>query len=512
MSAAVEDGDIWSSDGDSDDADGYMTMNREEFHDFDEKTVNFDTKISETRQNSNDGNIRSVVGMTDEKGRGKSVGKVVRVAGGRTMQTNPQFVGTKATNQESMENFEHSHTRSDANSGKSKQTAKKDIVEINSIEEASFVICNLRKLRSTNDRQVNSSTATIQSIDAFDRLVVSSNKELQFIVSKGKRMDEKISQAIVSSASSSSSSSLLSPSSNHYGDCKSPSSMQSGGGTRNNEEDFKAALSQRVYDSPIKNSSPSGAKYTPDPITFNSNNDHGTIMMIGNTGKTTTYVNTSNGVINGQRNNNDDDDEWSDDEEEKDAERLRKYNLPPSPSKNDFYDDYDMYDNSNYGSDDEKNVQVEKITTTFSMDTKNIRKKNKNVGNSNNNSLHKESSDRSRNKAGPPTVNTFMDEIELTYGDDDNEYDDLGSELVFKSSGPSKMPKPAQKLNDARAAAVMSSNIQKSKSLSCNKKTSGNLDSSTANRKQKMTMPANLLGTKGGVIRVRAPGRVKTTK
>ena len=135
--------------------------------------------------------------MTDEKGRGKSVGKVVRVAGGRTMQTNPQFVGTKATNQESMENFEHSHTRSDANSGKSKQTAKKDIVEINSIEEASFVICNLRKLRSTNDRQVNSSTATIQSIDAFDRLVVSSNKELQFIVSKGKRMDEKISQAIM---------------------------------------------------------------------------------------------------------------------------------------------------------------------------------------------------------------------------------------------------------------------------------------------------------------------------
>ena len=89
---------------------------------------------------------------------------------------------------------------------------------------------------------------------------------------------------------------------------------------------------------------------------------------------------------------NTDDDEWSDDDEEKDAEKLHKYNLPPSPSKNDFYDDYDMYDYSNYGSDDEKNVQIEKMST-FRMDTK-----KKKSSDSNNNK-----SDSVRNK-GPPIV------------------------------------------------------------------------------------------------------------
>merc|ERR1712065_35706 len=183
------------------------------------------------------------------------------------------------------------------------------------------------------------------------------------------------------------------------------------------------------------------------------------------------------------------DDEWSDDDEEKDAEKLHKYNLPPSPSKNDFYDDYDMYDNSNYGSDDEKNVQIEKMST-FRMDTK--KKKN---SDSNNNKSNK----------GPPMVkkNTYVDEVEMTDDDDD----DLGSELVFKSSQPSKMPKPAQRLNDARAAAVKSSIMpSKSKTLSLGKGSDSSADRS------KTTMPANLLGTKGGVIRVRAPGRAKLTR
>ena len=99
-----------------------------------------------------------------------------------------------------------------------------------------------------------------------------------------------------------------------------------------------------------------------------------------------------------------------------------------------------------------------------------------------------------------------MDEVEMTYGGDDDD-DDLGSELVFKSSEPSKMPKPAQRLNDARAAAMKSSTMpSKSKPLSLGKGS----DSSAV--RSKTTMPANLLGTKGGVIRVRAPGRAKLTR
>merc|ERR1711916_406777 len=99
--------------------------------------------------------------------------------------------------------------------------------EINSVEEASFVISNLRKMRSTKNRLVNSSTATINNIDAFDRLVLSSNNELQNIASLGKRMAEKLSQPPLALSSSSSPGCYRSNNDNcNDHDSRSPSSVQ----------------------------------------------------------------------------------------------------------------------------------------------------------------------------------------------------------------------------------------------------------------------------------------------
>lgn len=488
MSAVVDAEDLWSSDEDDDD----VPVVRDDLHDFAGESGNFKPTISGPFHN-NSGYLDP---STEMEGIG-TVGKVVRVAGGRKMQTNPQLTEAKPSNQESSEGNEYSGNDSDLSPYKSKQ-ARKNIVEINSVEEASFVISNLRKMRSTKNRLVNSSTATINNIDAFDRLVLSSNNELQNIASLGKRMDEKLSQPPLALSSSSSPGCYRSNNDNcNDHDSRSPSSVQREG-IRNNEEDFKAALLQRVYNSPIKNDSPSGTKYSPDPIPFDVDSSDGVTVRNENTDRSQ-YTSTSSGAKYNYESSragiDDDEDEWSDDEEEKDAEKLRKYNLPPSPSKYDFYDHYDMYDNSNYGSDDEKNVHIENITT-FRVETKKKNNDRNNLVKDKGPSVNKE--------------NTDIDEIELSYGDDD---DDLGSELVFKASKPSKMPKPAQKLNDARAAAVMSSTLPpKTKSLAKSSKgLIGEMDSSTG-RVHKPTMPINLLGTKGGVIRVRAPGRAKMSR
>ena len=412
------------------------------------------------------------------------VGKVVRVPGGRKMKTNPQLLGGDGGS-------------SNPSPTSKSQKVMKNIVEINSVEEASHVISNLRKLRATNDRQVNTTASTIHNIDAFDRLVVTSNEELQEIVSKGKRMDERLAQ-----------SSLLLSQPYHDGDgddnvnnsgttLRHERSMR---GNHQGEEDFKAALMQRVFDSPTKNGSPGGAKYSSDPFTFHGNNDIGADAknMHTTNGGITRKQEDKFGLLDG------DDDEWSDDEEDIDLEKLRKYNLPPSPSKNDFYDDYTMYDNSCYGSDDEKNVQIEKFTA-FKVDTNakimnNSMKRNNNVDDAGSNIFRRPVA----------TKDTYVDEVEFSYGDDEG----LDSELVFNSSQSSRMLRTTQKkLNGANAVASTTPMKSKKHSMGSgsDKKMTEKVafNTSTGSR---TTMPSNLMSTKGGVIRVRAPGRSKSMR
>ena len=72
MSNHVEDEDVWSSDDDDDN----IPFGTDEFHhEFGDKTIDFDPKISISRNGG-------IVGIEEDKRKG-TIGKIVRVAGGR---------------------------------------------------------------------------------------------------------------------------------------------------------------------------------------------------------------------------------------------------------------------------------------------------------------------------------------------------------------------------------------------------------------------------------------------
>ena len=71
-------------------------------------------------------------------------------------------------------------------------------MQVNSLEEASYIISNLRKLSSSNQRQNNSCAEgekgqrLLQSVSHFDRVVKNSCEEMQREVERGKRIDQQI--------------------------------------------------------------------------------------------------------------------------------------------------------------------------------------------------------------------------------------------------------------------------------------------------------------------------------